>query len=107
MDAAEDVQLQPKSLAIVGLLEMQKKCAILPCPTVYIRNKKIMKIIRNFQRKDCIHFKEEIVEGCCGRKEKGGVCTVPDRYNNPTQRTCSMKMSWCAYQPKEEDRCSS
>lgn len=86
---------------------IQERCAILLCLIVYMGNKKPMRIIKNFQRDDCIHFKEVMVEGCCGRKERAGVCTVPDRYGKPTQRTCSMKMKWCDYQPKEEDRCSS
>lgn len=82
--------------------EIQKKCAIRPCLTVRIGSQTLIKIIKNFQRDDCVHFKDVMVEGCCGRKEKAGVCTVPDGHGNPTQRTCSMRMKWCDYQPKEE-----
>lgn len=32
-----------------------------------------------------------------------GLCTIPDAQGNEVHRTCSMKQSYCQYQPREED----
>ena len=85
-------------------LGLRKKCVTPPCRIVYTINEKKMKIIKNFHKDDCIHFKEVMVEGCCGRKEKAGVCTIPDRYGNSTERICSTKMKWCDYQYKNKNQ---
>ena len=60
-----------------------------------------MDILKTFDRDDCLHYKHIKTKGCCNRDIIAGVCTVPDQNGNIVHRTCSMKQSYCKYQPKE------
>ena len=62
----------------------------------------MVKIIRNFNRKDCVHYGLVKEDGCCGRPEWRGVCRVPDDDNKVESKICSMKQPYCRYQKKEE-----
>ena len=62
-----------------------------------------MRGIKNFDRDDCAHYAYIKTNGCCGRKMVVGLCTIPDAKGNEVHRTCSMKQSYCQYQPREED----
>ncbi len=58
----------------------------------------MVKIIKNFDRKDCIHYETREIPSCCGRSARRGLCVIDDK-----QRTCSTKMRWCAYEKKKEE----
>lgn len=62
-----------------------------------------MKVSKNFDKDDCIHYERVKANGCCGRKIIVGVCVIPNDQGNVVNKTCSMKKSYCRYQPKEED----
>lgn len=62
----------------------------------------MIKVIKNFDKDDCVHFERVKARGCCGRWTTAGVCTIPVN-GNPTHRMCSLKMKWCQYQKKEEE----
>ena len=80
-----------------------KKYAIPIWNIVSMRNKKMVKIIRNFNRKDCVHYEVVESDGCCGRPERHGVCAIPEgECGVITYKTCSMKQPYCRYQKKEE-----
>lgn len=61
-----------------------------------------MQVFRNFDRNDCVHFDYVQANGCCGRKLTVGVCTIPNAEGHITHKTCSLKMKYCQYQPKED-----
>lgn len=61
----------------------------------------MIKIIKNFNKEDCIHFKWTKAQGCCGRKYNAGVCLIPIE-DNIIHKMCNTKMNWCEYQKKGE-----
>jgi hypothetical protein len=66
----------------------------------------MVEVITNFNKDDCLHYAIVAVPGCCGRRQKGGVCTVADGDGIQRRKICSTKMSYCVYTKKEEG-CSS
>ena len=62
----------------------------------------MVKLIKNFDLEDCVHYEVHDVPGCCGRTNKAGVCTIEWR-GTKANRTCSTKMKWCKYEKKQEE----
>jgi hypothetical protein len=60
----------------------------------------VVKLVKNFDLKDCIHYKQVAVKGCCGRTYRSGLCTVVYR-DDASHKTCGRKMKWCQYEKKE------
>ena len=63
----------------------------------------MIKIIKEFDKQDCIHYKQIMAAGCCGRKYPTGVCTVPDEDGIIRHKICNTKQSYCKYQKREEE----
>ncbi len=68
----------------------------------------MIKIINNFNKDDCKHFKWTFSRACCGRgTTKAGACTVP--LNNGSvelvvaNKVCSTQMKYCKYERRTEE----
>ncbi len=62
-----------------------------------------LRVIKNFAKEDCIHYKQVRARGCCGRSHMVGVCLIVGKNGLNTPKTCSTGATYCNYQPKEED----
>ena len=68
----------------------------------------MVKMITNFNKEDCKHFKWTFSRACCGRgTSKAGACTV--RLDNQgmelvvPNKVCSTTMKYCKYERVEEE----
>ncbi len=67
----------------------------------------MVRVIKNFNKEDCKHFKWTFTRACCGRgTSKAGACTVPlDNVGANlvvANKVCSTSMRYCKYDKKEE-----
>lgn len=62
----------------------------------------MVEIITNFNKQDCVHFAMVDAAGCCGRRQKAGVCTIVGEDGIKRNKICSTKMSYCDYTKKED-----
>ena len=61
----------------------------------------MIQVITNFNKTDCVYHESVDAKGCCGRKIKAGVCTIPEADGTKTHKTCSTSMSYCQYTKEE------
>jgi hypothetical protein len=68
----------------------------------------MVKLITNFNKEDCRHFKWTFSQACCGRgTSKAGACTI--RLPNEGEvlvvpnKVCSLSMHYCEYEKREEE----
>lgn len=61
-----------------------------------------LKIIKNYDKQDCIHYKISQVPDCCGRSKSAGFCTIQDEDGYNRNKICSRQVSYCRYEKKEE-----
>ena len=68
----------------------------------------MVKMITNFDKEDCKHFKWTFSRACCGRgTTKAGACTI--RLDNDgmdivvPNKVCSTTMKYCKYEQVEEE----
>lgn len=83
--------------------EILSKYVTRPCHIADTKSEKMLKVIRNFNRTDCIYYKLHSQIGCCGRSESRGVCKIPDGNEKVRLKTCSRNQPYCKYQKKEEE----